>query len=47
MKDERVQAAALDFSGGGRLWIILPKNETANVLYASMTADYFFEILRN
>ena len=46
-EDDRVQVVALDFSGGGRLWIILPKNETANELYASMTADYFFEILRN
>ncbi|MDR2665771.1 MAG: hypothetical protein LBC21_05785, partial [Oscillospiraceae bacterium] len=43
-EDERVQAMPLSFKNGGNLWIIMPKDETANDLYASMTADYYCEI---
>lgn len=46
-EDDRVQAMPLTFNGGGRLWIILPKNETANELYENITDDYFNEILHN
>ncbi|MDR1158933.1 MAG: hypothetical protein LBK75_11655 [Oscillospiraceae bacterium] len=43
-EDERVQATPLSFKNGGSLWIILPKTETANDLYTSMTADYYAKI---
>jgi serpin B len=43
-EDERVRAMPLSFKNGGSLWIIMPKTETANELYRSMTADYYGEI---
>ena len=46
-EDERIQAIALTFNSGGRLWILLPKNETANELYISLTDSYFNEISLN
>jgi serine protease inhibitor len=39
--DGRVQAMPLSFKNGGNMWIILPKDEPANELYASMDANYF------
>jgi serpin B len=44
-EDGRVQAMPLSFKNGGNLWVILPKDETANELYASMTAEYRVEIM--
>jgi serpin B len=43
-EDERVQAVPLLFGNGGSLWIVMPKTETANALYAGMTAGYYGEI---
>jgi serpin B len=43
-EDQRVQAMPLRFKNGGSLWIILPRTETANELYAAMTAGYYGEI---
>ncbi|MDR1540095.1 MAG: hypothetical protein LBU32_19260 [Clostridiales bacterium] len=44
-EDDRVQAMPLSFKNGGNMWIIMPKDGTANDLYSSMTADCYGEIV--
>ncbi|MDR0382081.1 MAG: hypothetical protein LBH86_08845 [Oscillospiraceae bacterium] len=43
-EDDRMQAMPLDLQNGGRMWILLPRSESATELYLRMTADYFAEI---
>jgi serpin B len=46
-EDDRVQATPLDFTSGGGMLIILPKDGDAAGLLKSMTADYFDTIRGN
>jgi len=43
-EDDNVQATSLNFTTGGGMYIILPKDGDATGLLASMTNDYFSEI---
>jgi serpin B len=45
--DRRIQAISLSYAGGARMWIMLPKNETANDFLESLTASHFEDIKRN
>lgn len=46
-EDDKVQAMPLAFNHGSGMLIVLPQNEDANGLLASMTSDYFREILND
>jgi len=46
-EDDQIQAMPLNFSTGGGLYIILPKDGDATGLLSSMTNDRFSEIQRN
>jgi serpin B len=43
-EDDRIQAIGLEFETGGDMWIMLPKNETANDFLESLTAASFEDI---
>lgn len=43
-EDDLVQAMPLEFTSGGSLYIILPKDGDAVGLLSSMTSEYFYEI---
>ncbi|MDR2751737.1 MAG: hypothetical protein LBC41_13850 [Clostridiales bacterium] len=46
-EDEHIQAISLSYAGGARMWIMLPKNETANDFLESLTVWRFEDIKRN
>lgn len=46
-EDDRVQAMPLRFKTGGGMYIILPKDQNAAELLASITSEYFDEIQRD